>query len=409
MTTSFDHAGKDANSLIQEIVTNGDKLFANDEGARKKVIAAASLLIRTLETPSEAVMRMGWADPSEHALTRTAIDLNLFGHLAENNDEPKTTAKLASLTGAEYWLVSRMTKHLAAMGMIREIDTNIYTSTPLSHALLLPKYRDGIKLNFDVNVPSLAKLPAYLAKTEYHNPTDDTDGPFQYAHNTNLKLFPWFGEHPAMLESFVNWMTGYHVGRPGWMDPDFYPVEERLVHGLKTNEDAVILVDVGGGLGQDLLELKAKHPNLPGRLILQDQEHTIKKTQNTDSIETTVHDFFKPQPIKGARAYYLHSVLHDWTDERCCDILKQLMTAMERSYSKILINEQVVPDKEASWEITSLDLVMMVAGSARERTEAQWRTLLNSVGLRVVKIWTYAVGVESIIEAELADDTGSQR
>lgn len=44
---------------------------------------------------------------------------------------------------------------------------------------------------------------------------------------------------------------------------------------------------------------------------------------------------------------------------------------------------------------------MMVLGGVRERTETQWRGLLESVGLKVVKMWTYEQGTESLIEAEL--------
>lgn len=75
---------------------------------------------------------------------------------------------------------------------------------------------------------------------------------------------------------------------------------------------------------------------------------------------------------------------------------------MTKGYSKILINENIIPDKDAHWLITSIDLVMMSVCASGERTESTWRSLLTSVGLRVVKIWTYEEGAESLIEAELA-------
>ncbi len=74
---------------------------------------------------------------------------------------------------------------------------------------------------------------------------------------------------------------------------------------------------------------------------------------------------------------------------------------MRANYSKVLINENVVSDKGATWSITSMDWLMMVLGGVRERTETQWRALLESVGLKVVKMWTYEQGTESLIEAEL--------
>ena len=104
----------------------------------------------------------------------------------------------------------------------------------------------------------------------------------------------------------------------------------------------------------------------------------------------------------------MHSVLHGFTDEGCQTILQQLVNAMEKGYSRILINEHVVPDIGASWRVTSLDWIMMAQVASFERTEAQWRGLLGSVGLKIVGIWTKEPGVESLIEAVLVeDDTAS--
>lgn len=97
----------------------------------------------------------------------------------------------------------------------------------------------------------------------------------------------------------------------------------------------------------------------------------------------------------------MHSVLHDWPEEKCQEILRGIIPSMKKGYSKILINENVIPDMDAHWLTTSLDIVMMSVVASCERTEGSWRRLLSSVGLTVVKIWTYEKGSESLIEAEL--------
>jgi hypothetical protein len=192
------------------------------------------------------------------------------------------------------------------------------------------------------------------------------------------------------------------------MDPDFYPVRERLVDGLDDAEDAVLLVDIGGGLGHDLAEFRRKHPHAPGRLILQDVPAVIEQTgvaAGLDStIEPMVYDFHTEQPVVGARAYYLHSILHDWPDEVCASILERVAAAMRPGYSRLLINENVIPGTGADWQATALDLMVLSLLSSRERTEADWRRLLKGAGLRVVKIWSTEKqnGVESLIECELA-------
>lgn len=105
----------------------------------------------------------------------------------------------------------------------------------------------------------------------------------------------------------------------------------------------------------------------------------------------------------GARAYYMHSVLHDWQDEQCREILRNLRDAMERGYSKILINENVVPEAGAAWQITSLDWTVMATVASAERTEAQWRQLIESVGLHVEGIWVKDPACESLIEVVCAE------
>lgn len=108
--------------------------------------------------------------------------------------------------------------------------------------------------------------------------------------------------------------------------------------------------------------------------------------------------------FSGSRAYFLHSVLHDWSDENCRRILRHLAAAMKRGYSKLLINENVVPDLGADWKITSLDWYMMALAASAERTETEWKELLRSAGLKITGIWTMDAAVESLIEAVLVDD-----
>ena len=49
---------------------------------------------------------------------------------------------------------------------------------------------------------------------------------------------------------------------------------------------------------------------------------------------------------------------------------------------------------------TAVDMAMLTNFSGCERTERQWRALLEAAGFKIVKIWTYDPGTESLIEAE---------
>jgi hypothetical protein len=75
---------------------------------------------------------------------------------------------------------------------------------------------------------------------------------------------------------------------------------------------------------------------------------------------------------------------------------------MVKGHSKVLLNEIVIPDTGADWYSTSVDMIMMAVHSATERTEADWRRLLESAGLKLTKIWDCEGAPEKLIEAELA-------
>ena len=150
-------------------------------------------------------------------------------------------------------------------------------------------------MSYDEGAASLIKLPEYLESTGWKNPTDSTAGPFQYAFDTKLGLWEFIKGQPQRLNAFNTFMEGQRLGRPQWFD--FYPVEETLLPDLK--QDDVLLVDVGGGRGHDLIAFHNKYPHHKGRLILQDLPQAVNEAGELIGVEAMPHDFFTPQPVKG--------------------------------------------------------------------------------------------------------------
>lgn len=100
----------------------------------------------------------------------------------------------------------------------------------------------------------------------------------------------------------------------------------------------------------------------------------------------------------------MHSVLYDWPDEVCKSILTQLAGAMKPGYSKLLINENIIPDKGADWQTTALNMMMCTLFSSKERTLADWHRILEApeIGLKIVQVYSNENSQESLIECELA-------
>lgn len=146
--------------------------------------------------------------------------------------------------------------------------------------------------------PILA-IPEFLQKTNYSNPKNGLDSPFQLGTGLKASFFEFVQNDPVINAQFNNLMSVYHQGRASWMDPNFYPLE-RLVEGMRGGSDEVFLVDVGGGKGHDLKELRRKWPSTPGRLVLQDLPPVLAEATDLGSeIEVMPHDFFTEQPVKG--------------------------------------------------------------------------------------------------------------
>ncbi len=73
-------------------------------------------------------------------------------------------------------------------------------------------------------------------------------------------------ENSYFLNNFNTWLVGSHGGIPNCLD--WFPVDEEVAKGLDSDDKAVTMIDVGGGMGHELLALKKEYPELPGRLVL---------------------------------------------------------------------------------------------------------------------------------------------
>lgn len=293
-------------------------------------------------------------------------------------------------------------RHLIAMKIVTFSNGNFF-GTALSNGLAAENYQKSIDFCYDVARPSFNGFPEFFKKTNYDLPTSLTDGPFQAAHGTDLPFFPWLVATPPHLDEFDNFMSAYRAGKANWYDSGFYPVADRLVNGFDATKSEVLLVDVGGGRGHDAQLFATQHAPHPGKLILQDREPVIASIENQDSLpfECQAHDFFTPQPVKAARAYSLHSILHDWNDEEGIKILENLKPALEPGYSRVLLNEIVLSEEHPTIAATSMDMMMLAHFAVRERTEADWKAILEKAGLKFLKIHNYPGVAESVIEAEL--------
>lgn len=265
-------------------------------------------------------------------------------------------------------------------------------------------------------MPTLSKLPDYLREHNYTSPKEYSRSPMRWA--VGQSQFEWLAQRKEQQALFNSYMASRRQGRPPWFD--VYPIE-RLADQAISHDDAVFVVDVGGNQGHDLLRFREKHPEIPGRLVLQDLPKVVPAPPGK-GIEPMAYSFLDPQPVKGisiplypfpqscwnnhaneggagARAYYFRAIFHDWPDYICQKILLNTVSAMDEEYSRIIIVDFVLPNTNTPLMQASLDIQMMSIGSGIERSERQWRALLHEAGLEITGIWNHSPAMESVIEA----------
>ena len=91
-------------------------------------------------------------------------------------------------------------------------------------------------------------------------------------------------------------MTVQRAGTPDWLS--VFPVKEE-VGTWSAEPNKALFVDIGGSFGHQCRAFKAKYPNLPGRVILQDIRQTLEQVLPIEGVEIIVQNFFEPQAITG--------------------------------------------------------------------------------------------------------------
>jgi hypothetical protein len=149
------------------------------------------------------------------------------------------------------------------------------------------------------------------------------------------------------------------------------------------------LVDIAGGHGLALAKVLKANPKLHAVLyelpyVIEGAKEFLEKQGLINQVELLSGDFFESVPA-GADAYMMKHIIHDWNDERCIQLLRNIGSAMDKN-GKVLIIEMVVPGINIPGPAKMLDLQMLVMEGGKERTKEQFETLLNSAGFSLTNI-----------------------
>ena len=158
--------------------------------------------------------------------------------------------------------------------------------------------------------PIGAKIRSYVKEHKAgHLQSSTESGPFEFTYGKSV--WEALKTDPHLKKAFDDNLAGRSSLHPvRWHDK--YPAASRLENGLVGGSDEVLVVDVGGNHGYDLVTFQDQNPHLLGRLVLQDLPETLSRiAQPLQRIEVMAHDFFTPQAIRGKKLSLFFTSLGD--------------------------------------------------------------------------------------------------
>jgi len=304
-----------------------------------------------------------------------ALDLAVRLDVAELlKDGPRQAEDLAAATATHAPSLKRVLRLLASVGVFEEQENGAFALTAVGECLragVPGSSRAMVKLFGGERVHDGWKELEYCVRTGhpvFHQ--RGLDGPFSDPART--------ADDAANFDAAM---------------ADFTALAAVAVAAAYDFAPLRTVVDVGGGNGALLIGILTAHAHLRG--VVFDQPAAAERARQqiaarglAERCEAVGGDFFKEVP-RGADAYLLKHVIHDWNDERATIILENCRRAMPAT-GKVLIVEGVYPPRIdqslAGRAAAANDVNMLVNTGGRQRSEAEFRSLYAAAGFQLTRI-----------------------
>ena len=287
------------------------------------------------------------------------------------NAGAKTAEEIAKAKGLHASSLYRLLRGLASYGIFAEQEDGTFTQTARS---------DALRKDVPYSAWGMAQLTTrpWSVRAWMELEHSVRAGTPAFEHVNGIQLFEYFDKHPNELELFAEAMRSFSVAT-GTAVAETYDFS-----GIRT------LADIGGSQGFNLSLVLQKHPDMRGILfdlpgVVKGAPSFIKSYGLESRIDVRGGNFFESIP-NGADAYLLKHILHDWSDEDCLRILKNIYAVAEPG-TKLLIVDAVIGAGNEHEFAKTLDIQMLVlTHEGKERTHAEWKELLHAAGFRLTGV-----------------------
>lgn len=280
-----------------------------------------------------------------------AADLRVPEALAHG---PRPVEEVAREVGADPDTLHRVLRALASDGVFAEEEPGVFRNTPASELLGRDGWDDFAHFYGGIWHRSAGEL--------------QPSGELTFPQTFGTDFWTWLAAHPAERAAFDRAMV--------------QGVEQRVARltSLDWRGDETV-VDVGGGNGSLLVELLNRLRGLRG-IVFDLPETNRDETSLGDRCTFVAGSFFESVPT--GDVYVLSTILHNWDDERAAAILRTIHAAGSFD-TRLLILDAVVPAGNEPHGAKWPDLLVLALFGGRERSEAQWRALLDGASFEPVR------------------------
>eukprot|EP01134_Creolimax_fragrantissima_P001757 CFRG1757T1 len=304
-------------------------------------------------------------------------------------DGPKSIDVIARECGANTVYLYRLLRTLTSMGVFIESDNKMFENSPISARLATDGGMYHLCLTWmETHYQPFGKLLEVVKQ--------GTNG-VQLCYG--MEYFDWLKERDEDREIFTRAMED--------ISRSVRPVVVKAFDVSKVNrtaDSAVTVVDVGGANGslscafiKNLPKWNVVVFDLPATVGAANEYAT--KQGLSDRVTAQGGDFFKSVP--SGDVYLLAYILHDWNDDECIRILKNIHSAMmEDGY--LIIVECVLTGGYGFEESKMMDLTMLGLVSGAERTVDEYSSLFKRSGFMLTDVTVVSPSPYSIIYAKKA-------
>ena len=276
--------------------------------------------------------------------------------------------ELAAATRQNRPSLLRLLRTLSSVGVLGEQPNNQFLLTPLG-ATLRTDAPDSVRdmAIFMSSEPIWRSWGSLLDCLKLGQPSFP-----QLYHST---MYQYLTQHAELGAAFNRFMTAQsELHNAAVVDAyDFSGIQ--------------ILIDVGGGHGATLSAILSRYPQMKGIVFDLPEVITAAGSESQELAERCQFvggDMLERVPA-GGDAYLIKRVLMDRSDEEAIAVLGHCRAAVDPG-GKILVIDPMLPASNEPHPNWFMDMHMLVVHGGACRTEMQFRSLLDLVGLQVLRV-----------------------